>query len=63
MTPIEYRKRYALKPDCPMVAETYSESRRAMAKKIGLGRKPGARKTEAPAAAPQRKRKVEAVAE
>ena len=63
MTPIEYRERYGLKPDYPMVAETYSESRRAMAKKIGLGRKPGARKTEAPAAAPQRKRKVEAVAE
>ncbi len=32
-----------------MVAETYSEARRAMAKKIGLGRKPGPR--EAPAAA------------
>ncbi len=63
MTPIEYRERYGLKPDYPMVAETYSESRRAMAKKIGLGRKPGTRKTEAPAAAPQRKRKVEAVAE
>ncbi len=26
-----------------MVSETYSESRRAMAKKIGLGRKPGAK--------------------
>ena len=44
MTPEEYRERYGLKPDYPMVAETYSESRRAMAKKIGLGRKPGARK-------------------
>ena len=30
-----------------MVAENYSESRRAMAKKIGLGRKPGARKADA----------------
>ena len=29
-----------------MVAESYSESRRAMAKKIGLGRKPGARKAD-----------------
>ena len=43
MTPAEYRERYGLKPDYPMVAENYSESRRAMAKKIGLGRKPGAR--------------------
>ena len=44
MSPEQYRERYNLKPDYPMVAETYSESRRAMAKKIGLGRKPGARK-------------------
>jgi predicted transcriptional regulator len=41
LTPAEYRERYGLKPDYPMVAENYSESRRAMAKKIGLGRKPG----------------------
>ena len=40
LTPDEYRTRYGLKKDYPMVAETYSESRRAMAKKIGLGRKP-----------------------
>jgi predicted transcriptional regulator len=63
MTPAEYRERYGLKPDYPMVAENYSESRRAMAKKIGLGRKPGPRTTEAapaPAPAPTtRKRKTE----
>lgn len=41
LTPAEYRERYGLKPDYPMVAPTYSEQRRAMAKKIGLGRKPG----------------------
>jgi predicted transcriptional regulator len=40
ITPDGYRARYGLKPDYPMVAESYSESRRAMAKKIGLGRKP-----------------------
>ncbi|TCQ00374.1 MucR family transcriptional regulator [Sphingomonas sp. PP-F2F-A104-K0414] len=64
MTPAEYRERYGLKPDYPMVAENYSESRRAMAKKIGLGRKPGARKAEAaPApAATARKRKTDTVA-
>jgi len=44
LTPAEYRDRYGLKPNYPMVAENYSESRRAMAKKIGLGRKPGERK-------------------
>jgi predicted transcriptional regulator len=41
LTAEEYRARYGLKRDYPMVAESYSESRRAMAKKIGLGRKPG----------------------
>lgn len=40
LTPDEYRKRYGLKSDYPMVAPAYSENRRAMAKKIGLGRKP-----------------------
>ena len=40
MTPEEYRERYNLKADYPMVAATYSQSRRDMAKKIGLGRKP-----------------------
>ncbi|MBB5716555.1 MucR family transcriptional regulator [Sphingomonas aerophila] len=40
LTPDEYRERYGLKADYPMVAANYSESRRAMAKKIGLGRKP-----------------------
>lgn len=39
LTPDEYRKRYGLKPDYPIVAPGYSESRRSMAHKIGLGRK------------------------
>ena len=39
LTPEQYRERYNLKSDYPMVAATYSESRRAMAKQIGLGRK------------------------
>ena len=47
LTPEGYRERYNLKADYPMVAQSYSDSRRAMAKKIGLGRKPGAK---APAA-------------
>lgn len=65
MTPAEYRERYGLKADYPMVAATYSESRRAMAKKIGLGRKPGqtnaANSNTKPVPAP-RKRKTEAAA-
>lgn len=48
LTPDEYRARYNLKPDYPMVAPAYSEARRAMAKQIGLGRKP---KVAAPAPA------------
>lgn len=41
LTPDEYRARYNLKADYPMVAAAYSEARRDMAKLIGLGRKPG----------------------
>lgn len=40
LTPDQYRQRYGLKSDYPMVAESYSESRRETAKRIGLGRKP-----------------------
>lgn len=39
VTPEDYRRRYNLRADYPMVAENYSEQRRAMAKKIGLGSK------------------------
>ena len=48
LTPDQYRERYNLKADYPMVAENYSEIRRAMAKSIGLGRKPD-QKAEEPA--------------
>jgi predicted transcriptional regulator len=44
LSPEQYRERYNLKPDYPMVAPNYSEARRAMAKKIGLGNKGGRRK-------------------
>ena len=39
LTPAEYRERFGLKPDYPMVAESYSATRRELAQKIGLGRK------------------------
>jgi predicted transcriptional regulator len=41
LTPEQYRERYGLKPDYPMVAPAYAETRRALAKKIGLGSKGG----------------------
>jgi predicted transcriptional regulator len=41
LSPQEYRERYGLKADYPMVAPNYAASRRALAHKIGLGRKPG----------------------
>jgi predicted transcriptional regulator len=39
LTPEEYRRRYGLKPDYPMVAPSYSAMRREAAERIGLGRK------------------------
>ena len=47
LTPEEYRARYNLKPDYPMVSENYSKQRRDMAKKIGLGQKGRAAKAAA----------------
>ena len=44
MTPEEYREKWNLGPDYPMVAPDYAETRRDLAKKIGLGRKPGQRR-------------------
>jgi predicted transcriptional regulator len=40
MSPEEYRQRWGLPPEYPMVAPSYSEARSALAKSIGLGRKP-----------------------
>lgn len=37
MTPEQYRERWGLAPDYPMVAPRYAEQRRELAKKIGLG--------------------------
>ncbi len=38
MSPEEYRERWGLPPDYPMVAPGYSEQRSKLAKKMGLGR-------------------------
>lgn len=39
MTPEEYRAKWGLAPDYPMVAPAYARKRQELAKKIGLGRK------------------------
>lgn len=40
MTPQEYRERWGLPADYPMVAPNYARQRSALAKKIGLGTRP-----------------------
>jgi len=47
MTPEQYRERWGLPHDYPMVAPNYAKHRSSLAKKIGLGTKP--RKKVAPA--------------
>ncbi len=47
LTPEDYRARWGLPADYPMVAPDYAEKRRTLAKQIGLGRKPGAPKKRA----------------
>lgn len=41
MTPDQYRAKWKLPADYPMVAPNYAEKRRTLAKSIGLGRKLG----------------------
>ena len=40
MSPEEYRERWGLTPDYPMVAPNYAKHRSNLAKKIGVGTKP-----------------------
>ena len=57
MTPEEYRAKWGLKADYPMVAPAYARKRQELAKKIGLGRKPRAEGAdEAPAPKARRSR-------
>ena len=48
MTPEEYRRDYGLAASYPMTAPDHSERRRQVAKRIGLGRKPGQKVKHAP---------------
>ena len=47
MTPEDYRRKWGLNADYPMVAPNYAEQRRKLAKSIGLGTKGGRRKAKA----------------
>lgn len=60
LTPHQYRQKWGLPNDYPMVAPNYSERRRTLANAIGLGRKPTA--TAATKTAAKVVKKVEAAA-
>lgn len=47
LTPDEYRAKWGLPRDYPMVAPNYSQTRSSLAKSNGLGRKPGPMSTKA----------------
>ena len=61
MTPEDYRERWGLPPDYPMVAPNYAAQRKELALKIGLGRKPG--QTAKAPAKPRAARKPKATVE
>ena len=52
LTPDQYRAMFNLKDDYPLVAPSYAATRSALAKKIGLGRKPEPKK---PVKAPRKR--------
>jgi predicted transcriptional regulator len=59
MTPAQYRAKWGLKADYPMVAPSYSARRGELARQIGLGRKPKVVEVVAePAPAPKPARKA-----
>jgi predicted transcriptional regulator len=60
VTPEAYRARWGLKPDYPMVAPNYSAQRQALAKQIGLGRKPAPPPPAPEPEKPKRRRKANA---
>lgn len=45
LSPEEYREKWDLAPDYPMVAPSYAEARSKLAREMGLGRKRGAKVT------------------
>lgn len=49
LTPEDYRAKWGLPADYPMVAPNYAATRSALAKTMGLGRKPAEQEQSAPA--------------
>ncbi len=63
LTPEQYREKWGLSRDYPMVAPNYAEHRSSLAKKIGLGRRPEPVKpAPAPPPAPAKRGRKPAVA-
>ncbi|MER9850050.1 MucR family transcriptional regulator [Mesorhizobium sp. M0106] len=60
LTPDEYRAKWGLSADYPMVAPNYSAARSTLAKTMGLGRKPKEPETPEPAPAKRTRKKVAA---
>ena len=52
---VEYRAKWSLPADYPMVAPNYAAARSALAKTMGLGRKPKEPEKPAPAKRPRKK--------
>ena len=57
MTPEQYRERWGLPSDYPMVAPNYAERRSTLAREIGLGRKITAAPSDASAETPAKPRR------
>lgn len=55
LKPEQYREKWSLPADYPMVAPNYSEARSALAKSAGLGRKPAVAEFAPPAPAKRKK--------
>jgi predicted transcriptional regulator len=55
LTPQQYRERWGLPADYPMVAPDYASRRSALAKQIGLGRRAAAEPAPAPKKAGRKK--------
>ncbi len=58
MTPDQYRERWGLSSDYPMVAPDYAARRSLLAKSIGLGRKPAQPQVEVAAPAKRGRKKA-----
>lgn len=62
MTPEAYREKWGLPATYPMVAPNYASTRSALAKQIGLGRKPAPEPEPVPQSKPEARRKKASVA-